>query len=165
MEIDDFFSFSGPAQSNRKPSLLPMWASEDRETGQIGKSVFLDRSKVTFGWAAIPSKAAMPGWACVFQKEMTSSNNVRMIFTFSQNWITFYKNSPILQSKTRVSESDLWTAAHISSELESPLGFWGKIAFRGLTIDLEVLVFCHLSSKKNSDLISKCSFLLYLLWF
>lgn len=128
-----------------------MWASEDRETGQIGKSVFLDRSKVTFGWASIASKAAMPGWACVFQKEMISSNNVRMIFTFSQNWITFYKNSPILQSKTRVSESDLWTAAHISSELESPLGFWGKIAFRGLTIDLEVLVFCHLSSKKKKE--------------
>lgn len=61
IEIDDFFSFSGPAQSNRKPSLLPMWASKDRDTGQIGESVFLDRSKVTFGWAAIPSKAAVPG--------------------------------------------------------------------------------------------------------
>ena len=30
-----------------------------------------------------------------------------------------------------------------------PLGFEGKIYFRRLTIDLKVLVFCHLSSTKT----------------
>lgn len=86
----------------------------------------------------------MPGWSFLCRGS-----------DFLKNWLNHFhkivldKNRSILRSGVTVRVGFAVDETYCSNFIQALNPFWGKIYFRPVTIDLEVLVFCHLSSTKT----------------
>ncbi len=170
IKSDDFFSSSGPDQSNRSPlSLIPIWASKGKTTQ--AERLYPGTGQVTVtGWQVIV-KPVVPDCGCVCLQVVVSSNNGRIIVTFSQIWIRLYKKDLIFQSKRTnesYSQSELCCRLDLLLKFQpsfKPFGILSQNIFSPVEYWPEGVGVLPLKLYQNNDLILKCSFLFPLLWF